>query len=504
MKKILLIGAGSAGQKVAKEFKENKNYEIIGFMDSDKRKFWKKYEGISVIGDHKYLEEFLNSNEIDEILITSTDMSSKEKDKIYQVAKIFKVEVKHLPEIEELKNEEEFSKQLQKLNIPLSVPNLSLDIVENVRECVETGWVSTGGRFITEFEEKIAEYVGVKEAVGVQSGSAGLHIAYRVMGVETGDEVICPTTTFIATVNPIMYIGALPVFMDCDDTLNMDLDKLEEFLNQKSEIKDLNGEEVTVNKESGRKIKAICIVHVFGNPIDMDRVIKIAKKYKLKVIEDSAESLGSYYIKDGEKIHTGTIGDIGIFSFNANKILTTGGGGMVVAKDKEILDKVRFLSVQAKTDPLYFTHDEIGYNYRLTNVAAAFGVSQMKQLEEFVETKIKNYNLYKEAIKDIDGLEILPFNEGTRANHWFYSIMIDKDKFGIDRDELLVKLNECGIQSRPLWGLMHDQKPLKNYEAYKIEKARYYVDNLLNIPCSSNLTEEQVEAVIGKLKEFKK
>jgi len=394
---------------------------------------------------------------------------------------------------------------MEKLNIPLSVPNLSKDIVPMIEECIETGWVSTGGRFITEFEEKVASYVGVEKAVGVQSGSAGLHVAYRVMGVEAGDEVICPTATFIATVNPMIYIGAYPVFMDCDDTLNMDLEKLEEFLENNGQWTMKNGKEVLINKNSSRIIKAICIVHVFGNPIDMVKVMEIAKKYKLKVIEDSAESLGSFYSKDGEKkAHTGTLGDIGIYSFNANKILTTGGGGMVVAKDKKILDKVRFLSVQAKTDPLYFTHDEIGYNYRLTNVASAFGVSQMNQLEGFIENKIKNYNLYKEAIKNIDGLEMLPFNEDTRANHWFYSIMVAKDKYGLDRDELLVKLNECGIQSRPLWGLMHDQKPLKQYEAYKIEKARHYVDNLLNIPCSTNLTSEQVEAVVGKLKGFKK
>lgn len=394
---------------------------------------------------------------------------------------------------------------MEKLNIPLSVPNLSKDIVPMIEECIETGWVSTGGRFITEFEEKVASYVGVKKAVGVQSGSAGLHVAYRVMGVEAGDEVICPTATFIATVNPMIYIGAYPVFMDCDDTLNMDLEKLEEFLENNGQWTINDGKEILMNKNSGRIIKAICIVHVFGNPIDMVKVMEIAKKYKLKVIEDSAESLGSFYSKNGEKkAHTGTLGDIGIYSFNANKILTTGGGGMVVAKDKKILDKVRFLSVQAKTDPLYFTHDEIGYNYRLTNVASAFGVSQMNQLEGFIENKIKNYDLYKEAIKNIDGLEILPFNEDTRANYWFYSIMVDKEKYGLDRDELLVKLNECGIQSRPLWGLMHDQKPLKQYESYKIEKARHYVDNLLNIPCSTNLTSEQVEQVVGKLKEFKK
>jgi aminotransferase in exopolysaccharide biosynthesis len=388
-----------------------------------------------------------------------------------------------------------------KLNIPLSVPNLSKDILPMIEECVETGWVSTGGRFISEFEEKIAKYVGVEEAVGVQSGTAGLHLAYQILGIEKDTEVIMPTVTFIATVNPAIYLGAKPVFIDCDDTLNIDLNKLEEFL----EINTEQTKEGLKNKNSGRIIKALVVVHVFGNPVNMEKVMEIANKYKLKVIEDAAESLGSFYTEGKYKgKHTGTIGDIGVFSFNANKILTTGGGGMIVSNNKEILEKARFLSIQAKTDPLYFKHDEIGYNYRLTNIAAAFGVSQMNKLEEFINIKKENYELYKKEIENIDGLTLMEFNEGTRPNYWFYSVIVDKENYGIDRDKLLIKLNNAGIQSRPLWGLMSDQKPLKEYETYKIEKAKYYVNNLINIPCSSNLTKEQVMQVIKKLKEFKR
>ncbi|WP_018249173.1 LegC family aminotransferase [Orenia marismortui] len=386
------------------------------------------------------------------------------------------------------------------LNIPLSVPNLTLDILENIKECIETGWVSTGGRFITEFENKIAEYVGVEEAVGVQSGTAGLHMSYRVLGVEAGDEVIVPTVTFIATVNPVTYLGAHPIFIDCDDTLNMDLDKLEEFLETQCEFT----ERGLKNKKSNRLIKVLCVVHIFGNPIDMERVMGIAEKYNLKVVEDAAESLGSYYVDGKYKgRYTGTIGHVGVYSFNANKILTTGGGGMIVSNDISLLEKARFLSVQAKTDPLYYKHDEIGYNYRLTNVAAAFGTSQIDQIERFINSKIKNYNLYKEEIANIEGLDLLPFNNRTRPNYWFYSVIVDKEKYGIDRDELLSGLNEVGIQARPLWGLMSDQKPFKDEIAYKVEKARYYVDNIINIPCSTSLTEEQLFKVIEKLKEFK-
>ncbi|SHF10484.1 aminotransferase, LLPSF_NHT_00031 family [Marinitoga hydrogenitolerans DSM 16785] len=381
--------------------------------------------------------------------------------------------------------------------IPLSVPNLSLDILENIKETIETGWVSTGGRFIKEFEEKIANYVKVEKAVSCQSGTAGLHLALKVLDIGSDDEVIVPTVTFIAAVNPVKYVGAEPIFMDCDDTLNMDMDKLEEFLENECDY--IDGK--VINKKSKKTIKAIIIVHVFGNPANMEKLMEIKEKYNLKIIEDATEALGSYY-KEGKYAgkYCGTIGDIGVYSFNANKIITTGGGGMVVSNNKELLDKVEFLSVQAKTDPLYFIHDEIGYNYRMTNIQAAFGVSQIDKLEEFIETKIKNYNIYKKVIDDIEGLTLLPFRDDTRANHWFYSVIVDKEKYGIDRDELLRKLNDKNIQTRPLWGLIHKQKPYLNNQTYKIEKAYYYEKNLINIPCSSNLSEEDVEIVINELK----
>ena len=380
--------------------------------------------------------------------------------------------------------------------IPLSVPNLSLEILDNVKETIETGWVSTGGRFITEFENKIAKYVGVERAVSCQSGTAGLHLALRVLGIEPGDEVIVPTLTFIAAVNPVRYMGAEPVFMDCDDTLNMDMNKLEAFL--EDECQYLDGK--VINKKTNKVIKAIIVVHVFGNPVDMEKLIGIKEKYGLKVIEDTTEALGSYYLKGKyANRHCGTIGDIGVYSFNANKIITTGGGGMVVSHDKELLDKVAFLSVQAKTDPLYFIHDEIGYNYRMTNIQAAFGTDQIDRLEGFIETKIKNYNLYKEAIAEIDGLFLLSFRADTRANHWFYSVIVDEEKYEMNRDELLRKLNDNNIQTRPLWGLIHKQRPYSNNQTYNIEKAYFYERNLINVPCSSNLKSEEIEVVIKQL-----
>ncbi|AVQ24287.1 LegC family aminotransferase [Fusobacterium periodonticum] len=385
--------------------------------------------------------------------------------------------------------------------INLSVPNLSMDILDNLKECLESGWVSTGGRFIPEFETKVKNYMKTKFAAGVQSGTAGLHMSLQVLGVQRDEEVFVPTLTFIAAVNPTTYLGASPIFIDCDDSLCMDPIKLEKFCSEECDFK----EGVLVNKKTNKKIRALVIVHVFGNMADMEKIMDIAKKYNLRVLEDATEALGTYYTEGRYKgKYAGTIGDIGVLSFNANKIITTGGGGMVVGDNEELVEKVRFLSSQAKKDTLYFIHDEIGYNYRMLNLQAALGTSQIDQLESFIETKIKNYNIYKEELEKIEGLEILPFVEGIRANHWFYSLKIDKEKYGIGRDELLQKLVDAGIQTRPIWGLIHQQKPYSACQNYEIEKALYYYDRILNLPCSSNLTEKEVYQVIEKIKEFKK
>ena len=385
--------------------------------------------------------------------------------------------------------------------INLSVPNLSMDILDNLKECLESGWVSTGGRFIPEFETKVKNYMKTKFAAGVQSGTAGLHMSLQVLGVQRDEEVFVPTLTFIAAVNPTTYLGASPIFIDCDDSLCMDPIKLEKFCSEECDFK----EGVLVNKKTNKKIRALVIVHVFGNMADMEKIMDIAKKYNLRVLEDATEALGTYYTEGRYKgKYAGTIGDIGVLSFNANKIITTGGGGMVVGDNEELVEKVRFLSSQAKKDTLYFIHDEIGYNYRMLNLQAALGTSQIDQLETFIETKIKNYEIYKEELEKIEGLEILPFVEGIRANHWFYSLKIDKEKYGIGRDELLQKLVDAGIQTRPIWGLIHQQKPYADCQSYEIEKALYYYDRILNLPCSSNLTEKEVYQVIEKIREFRK
>lgn len=385
--------------------------------------------------------------------------------------------------------------------IPLSVPNLKGKELEYVIQAVETEWVSTGGGYIGQFEENISNYLGVENAIACQSGTAGLHMALQLSGVGYKDEVIAPTLTFIAAVNPIRYLGAEPIFMDCDDTLNMDLDKLEEFCEKECTLVN----DRLINKKTGRIIRAMVIVHVFGNIANMERIMEISAKYNLKVVEDATEALGSYF-KAGKYINrfAGTIGDFGVYSFNGNKIITTGGGGMLVANDNELLAKAKYLSTQAKDDELYYIHDEIGYNYRMTNLQAAMGVAQLEQLEGFIETKIENYNLYKQGIVDIEGLSLLSFHKDTRSNQWFYSLIIDQERYGLSRDELLNQLNGHKIQTRPIWGLINEQKPYQNNQAYKVEKANYYRDRILNIPCSTNLKQEEVEYVCSVLEKLMK
>lgn len=381
--------------------------------------------------------------------------------------------------------------------IPLSVPNLNGNELKYVTDAIEKEWVSTGGAYINEFENNISKYLKTEAAVACQSGTAAIHLALIRSEITKNDEVIVPTLTFIAAVNPIKYCNAHPVFMDCDDSLTLDVDKLEQFCAK--ECKFVNG--VLINNKTGRNVKAVIVVHVFGNLANMEKLMYIAQRYNLIVIEDATEALGSYYeegIYKGK--FAGTIGDFGCYSFNGNKIITTGGGGMIVAKNKNDLKKIKYLSTQAKDDMLYYLHNDVGYNYRMTNIQAALGVAQLEKLEEFIDIKRENYNLYKELFDKIEGMKILDFNNKIRPNYWFYSLLLEDNKF--DRDELIEKLGQEKIQTRPIWALIHEQKPYLSEQCYRIEKARYYHDRIINIPCSTNLKTEDVEFVIRGIKEI--
>lgn len=381
--------------------------------------------------------------------------------------------------------------------IPLSVPNLKGKELEYVTHAVETEWVSTGGPYVNDFEMKVAEYAKCKGAVSCQNGTSGLHIALEVCGVTKADEVIVPTLTFIAAVNPVKYIGAEPIFMDCDDSLTMDVDKLKDFCKTECSFSD----DKLINNSTKKHIKALIIVHVFGNMADMEGVIEVANNYNLKVIEDATEAIGTYYIEGKYKgKHAGIIGDIGVYSFNGNKIMTTGGGGMIVSDNEEFLKRAKHLTTQAKSDEFYYTHDEIGYNYRMTNLQAALGLAQLEQLEDFIEVKKSNYDFYKNEIQEIPGLSILGFKDSIRPNYWFYGLHVEQG-YVLNRDQIIKYLASKKIQARPIWGLITDQKPYEGSQTYKIDKAKQYLDKVVNIPCSSNLSREDAGYVIECLKQ---
>lgn len=381
--------------------------------------------------------------------------------------------------------------------IPLSVPNFEGNEKKYVDDAIEKVWVSTGGAYINQLEKQMADFLNIEQAVAVQSGTAAIHLALMECSVQPGDLVIVPTLTFIAAVNPVRYQFAEPIFMDCDDSLCMDPVKLQQFLQDECAIID----DKVIHTRSKKQIKAIVVVHVFGNMADMEAIMDLAKAYNLFVIEDATEALGTKYT-DGRYAgkFAGTIGDFGAFSFNGNKIITTGGGGMVVAKDSAKAEHMRYLSTQAKDDPLFYVHNEIGYNYRMTNVQAAIGVAQMEELPEFIKRKNANYDRYAELLLDWQQGVLGEFRKGIRSNKWFYSLILKAD-IQKDVEEIIHELSGKQIQTRAIWGLIHEQKPYRECIAYKIEKAHYYKNHVINIPCSTNLSEQDIEYVVSTIKE---
>ena len=381
--------------------------------------------------------------------------------------------------------------------IPLSVPNFEGNEKNYVNDALDQGWVSTGGAYITKLERAMADFLGVENTAACQSGTSALHLSLVEAGVKPGDVVLVPPLTFIAAVNPVKYQFATPVFIDCDDSLCMDPQKLRAFC---EDACSWDGHTLTHN---GAVVKAIVVVHVFGNMADMEAIMEIAGNYGLKVIEDATEALGTKYT-EGRYAgrYAGTIGDFGCFSFNGNKIITTGGGGAVTARASSTVDHIRFLSTQAKTDPHYYIHDEVGYNYRMTNLQAALGVAQMEELPEFIRRKQHNYELYKALFQGFAYATLLPFRVGTDSNKWFYSLCIDRPRITASMREIIAALRDKGIETRAVWGLINEQRPYENEETYKLEKAPYYAGRILNIPSSTQITEDEIRYVADEVKQL--
>ena len=380
--------------------------------------------------------------------------------------------------------------------IPLSVPNFEGNERKYVDDALDQGWVSTGGAYIRKLEEQLAGFIDTGNVAACQSGTSAIHLALVDAGIGPGDIVIVPPLTFIAAVNPVKYQFAEPVFIDCDESFCMDPVKLRQFCEQECEF---NNGSLTYN---GKNVKAVIVVHVFGNLADMAGIMSVAAKYDLKVIEDATEALGSKYTEGIFKGRSaGTIGDYGAFSFNGNKIITTGGGGAVTARDPDRVDHMRYLSTQAKDDDHYYIHNEIGYNYRMTNLQAALGVAQMEELPEFIRRKQSNFELYKKLFEGFELGRIVDFREGTSSNKWFYSLEINRKRISAGMREIIAELEKRGIQTRTIWGLVNEQIPYQGEITYQLEKAPRYAAGILNLPSSTSITEEDIVYVVEQVRE---
>jgi perosamine synthetase len=377
--------------------------------------------------------------------------------------------------------------------IPLCVPEIRGNEWKYVRDCLDTGWVSSAGSYVQRMERAMAERTQTLYAVATVNGTAALHTALLVAGVEPGDEVVTSTLTFIAPANSIRYVGAWPVFIDAEpEHWQMDPGKLRDFLEKECRLQD----GTLVNRVSGRRVKAIMPVHILGHPVDMDPIIEMAERFRLLVIEDATESLGAKY--RGKPV--GSLGHIACFSFNGNKVITTGGGGMITTDNPEWAKKAKYFTTQAKDDPLEFVHGAIGYNYRLTNIAAAMGVAQLELLDEFIAAKRRIAHAYDDALRDVPGIQPMREAEWAFSIFWMYTVLVDKQEYGLDSRELIRKLAENNIQARPLWQPMHRSPAMKVCQSYKCEVAARLNGMAISIPCSVGLNAEQQHRVVDLIR----
>lgn len=379
--------------------------------------------------------------------------------------------------------------------IPLSVPHISGREMEYVKSCLETGWVSSAGPFVDRFEKEFAKFIGSKYAIACSSGTAALHVSLLLAGVEPDTEVLVPTITFIASVNAIRYCNAHPVFFDCDEFYNLDANQVIAFLKDNCEKR--SGK--VFNKKSGRRISAILPVHVFGNAANLEKLLTFSEELNIPLVEDAAESLGTRYAGTCGDRHTGTLGKFGAFSFNGNKIITTGGGGMIATDDESLALKAKYLTTQAKDDEVRFVHDEIGFNYRMTNVQAAIGVAQLELLPSYLKKKEKIYTDYLKNLEGVAGIKIATPPSYAKNNLWMLALQISP-KYRDDREGLMARLQKANIQTRPVWVPNHLQKPFLHHQKLDVSQSEALWKKTLNIPCSIGLTNQQLEKVCQELK----
>lgn len=362
--------------------------------------------------------------------------------------------------------------------VPLHAPLFIGNEKKYLNECIDTTFVSSAGKFVDRFEEEVAAYTGAKRAVVCVSGTNALHMAMMLVGVEREDEVLTQALTFIATCNAISYIGAHPVFIDVDmETLGLSPNAVKAWLEKNAELK--NG--ICYNKRTGRRVKACVPMHTFGHPVKIDELVQICNEWHIELVEDAAESIGSLY----KGKHTGTFGKVGAISFNGNKTITTGGGGMLLFQDEELGKLAKHLTTQAKVPHRWaFVHDHIGYNYRMPNINAALGCAQLENLERYVENKRETAKIYADFFKNVPDITFFTEPENCRSNYWLNVVML-KDKAA--QQEFLEYTNDHGIMTRPVWELMNRLEMFKHCENDGLKNTEWLADRIVNIPSSVRL-----------------
>lgn len=376
--------------------------------------------------------------------------------------------------------------------IPLAAPHLGGNEWRYVKECLDTGWVSSVGAFVTRFEKELAARVQAPHAVAAVSGTAALHTALLVAGVEPDDEVLVPSLTFIAPANAVRYAGAWPVFLDAEPRHGqLDVGRVADFLSR--HCRGDGG--VVRNRGSGRRVRAILPVHVLGHPVDMDPLLDLARRHELRVVEDATEALGALY--KGRPV--GTLGDVGCFSFNGNKVITTGGGGMVVTSRQDWAERARYLTTQAKDDPVEFVHGAVGYNYRLTNIQAALGCAQLERLDEHLAAKRRLAAAYAGALRDVPGLTVWGEAEWARSAFWISAVTVDAGTYGATSRDLLRRLAGAGIEARPLWQPLHRSPAHAGRQSAGCPVAEALYRDVLSLPSSVGLSGSDQQRVLAAL-----
>jgi len=373
--------------------------------------------------------------------------------------------------------------------VPLGAPEIRGNEWKYIQECLETNWISSAGPFVDRFESMMSDYVGCGFGVATNSGTAALHIALLVAGVQQNDEVLVSTLTFIAPANAVRYIGAWPVFIDADPLYwQMDTNKLADFIKQKCQWQ--RGQ--LINATTSRRIKAILPVHILGHPCDMDPILQLAQEYGLAVIEDATESLGATY----KQRMVGHLGDVACFSFNGNKIISSGSGGMLVTDNEGWAQRARYLTTQAKDDPVEYVHSEIGYNYRLTNLQAALGCAQMEMLNEFLAIKQRIAQTYTEGLSGVPGISTMQVAPGSTSTSWLNTVLVDEAGYGMSSRSLLRRLEAHNIQCRPLWQPLHLSPAHSDAYDHDCTVAEVLVRDALSLPSSVGLDEAEQGRVI--------